>query len=182
MRIYRNLLNKRMSIQSYDSTKKGWRVIGHVTEATLKDVVFFVSQKGADRAIRQQTRNVHAWGQGILVPGQRTTSTLRLYYNVFQSKEFHVDDAQGQVIYRARWLEVRGNMPYLSSDALLHPKDAWADTPAPVQGNLLLFPQADGSGFAGKKAGLRRLSSSRPVCDRHASTVPWPAQPYLRPP
>lgn len=124
-----------MSIQGYDPTKKSWRVIGHITEATLKDVVFFVSEKGADRAIREHTRNVHAWGQGILIPDQPTITPLRLYYNVFNSKHFHVDNAQGQIIYRARWLSVKDNQPFLSADALKNPKEDWAD--APVQTSLL---------------------------------------------
>ena len=127
VRIYRNLLNHRMSLQG--KAPKGWRVIGHVTEATLKDVVFFISTAGQARARRESTRNVHAWGQGILIADIGTITPVPLYYNTFTTDTFTVGDPNGQPVYRARWLAIKDNRPWLSQDALRHPADRWEDAP-----------------------------------------------------
>lgn len=127
VRIYRNLNNGTMSVQGKSGA--AWRVIGHVTEATLQDVVFKISSASQARARQEQVRNVHAWGQGILVADVAAIATLPLYYHSFKSDTFQAGDFAGPPVYRARWLVVHNNLPYLSPDAPRHPCDRWEDTP-----------------------------------------------------
>jgi hypothetical protein len=157
VRVYRNLLNKTISVQAKAPPKYNWKVIGHITEATLKDVVFFVSAAGQSRAIREHTRNVHAWGQGILLPNQPAIATLPLFYNCFKSEHFHAHNEQGPIVYRARWLVVRNNQVFLSQDALKHPKDNWADEPQMAQ--LFVFPTLSTKLPRGQGADVSRLAS-----------------------
>jgi hypothetical protein len=64
-RIYRNLLNGKMSLKQ--QINKSWLVIGHVTEAVIKMPKFYVSEPGRQRVISDKRKNVHAFGCGILV-------------------------------------------------------------------------------------------------------------------
>lgn len=127
VRVHRNLQNHRMTLQGQGPN--GWRVIGHVTEATLKDVVFVISAAGKARARRNVRRNVHAWGQGILVDGIGTITPIPLYYDTYKTETFTAGDLNGQPVYRARWLAIKDNKPWLSQDALHHPADRWEDAP-----------------------------------------------------
>ncbi len=64
-RIYRNLLNHKMSLQQ--QIGKSWLVVGHVTEAVIKFPKFYVSEAGRQRVIAAKAKNVHAFGCGVLV-------------------------------------------------------------------------------------------------------------------
>jgi hypothetical protein len=64
-RIYRNLLNHKMSLQQ--QVNKSWLVIGHVTEAVIQYPRFYVSEAGRQRVIADKCKNVHAWSSGLLL-------------------------------------------------------------------------------------------------------------------
>jgi len=62
-RIYRNLNNGKLSILH----KKLGLVIGYAESVRLIDVTYVVLPGGKQRALRTQTRNVHAFVEGVMV-------------------------------------------------------------------------------------------------------------------
>lgn len=76
VRVYRNLHRDCFSIQQRayhlegcgGVNRKGqWYVVAHVTELTLADVTFEVSETGRQRVIQEQRKNVHAYVHGTVV-------------------------------------------------------------------------------------------------------------------
>jgi hypothetical protein len=63
-RIYRNLLNGKMSLQQ--QINKSWLVIGHVTDVVISYPKFYVSEPGRQRVIAEKQKNVHAYSSGLL--------------------------------------------------------------------------------------------------------------------
>lgn len=118
VRIYRNLNNGTMSIQVKDS--KSWKVVGHVTNAIVRDVKFHIQEGGRQRVIREQRKNVHAWGEGILV-GQFDNSVvapIALGYNPYTNSTF-VERGTTNAIAKCSYLVVRNNLVFVSRDAVL---------------------------------------------------------------
>ncbi|MEO0986805.1 MAG: hypothetical protein AAFY20_14815 [Cyanobacteria bacterium J06639_14] len=116
-RIYRNLNNGRMSIQV--KTGKSWKVVGHVLEAVLQDVQFRVSEAGRQRVIRDQCKNVHAWGQGLLLgPAEPSIyAPVDLAYNPYVNDSFVQRDSDN-IITSCKFLVVRDNRVFVSPDAV----------------------------------------------------------------
>ena len=56
-----NLHKKCFSVSQYIVEKKGWRVTDHVKDLEATNVVFKVSEKSRQRAIKKHSRNVHAY-------------------------------------------------------------------------------------------------------------------------
>lgn len=124
VRIYRNLLNHRMSIQT-KVPGRGWLVAGHVTEAIVADVTFHVSESGRQRVIRDRCKNVHAWGQGTLIGAfdPSIVATIDLKYDPYTDETF-VQRLTQQPITACHYLVVRENLVWVSPDAVPQPKPA----------------------------------------------------------
>jgi hypothetical protein len=117
VRIYRNLNNGRMSIQSKSSGS--WKVVGHVLNAVLQDMTFYVSESGRQRVIRDGCKNVHAWGEGILL-GQIDESVyapVDLSYNPYVNQSF-IERGTEHAIATCKFLAVRENQVFVSPDAI----------------------------------------------------------------
>lgn len=131
-RIYRNLNNGTMSLQL---KVKGWFVAGHVTDAIVRDVSFHISEASRQRVIRDARKNVHAWGEGILIAQfqPEIAAPIDLSYNPYEDTTFIARDSK-RPIARCQYLVVRANAVFVSLDALpsLHPENAT---------NLITVPQ-----------------------------------------
>lgn len=135
VRVYRNLNNGKISLQT--KQHKGWIVAGHITDCILKSVNFHVSESGRQRVIAQSTKNVHAWGQGTLIAQFDATvaAPISLAYNPYVNATF-VDQASQQSICRCRYLVVRDNAVWVSSDAVA----AAPQSQLSIAQNLLQLP------------------------------------------
>ena len=120
IRIYRNLNNGTMSIQVKDN--KSWKVVGHVTNAIVRDVRFHIQEGGRQRVIREQRKNVHAWGEGILI-GQFSDSVvapIALGYDPYTNATF-VQRGTKNAIAKCSYLVVRNNLVFVTRDAVIAP-------------------------------------------------------------
>lgn len=116
-RIYRNLNNGRMSIQI--KMGKSWKVVGHVLEAVLEDVWFHVSEAGCQRVIRDNCKNVHAWGEGLLLgpTSESIFAPIDLAYNPYLNATF-MERSTGHGITSCKYLVVRDNHVFVTPDAV----------------------------------------------------------------
>ncbi|MGA7936028.1 MAG: hypothetical protein WCA35_20915 [Kovacikia sp.] len=115
-RIYRNLSNGRMSIQAYNG--KSWMVVGHVTDCLIRDVVFHINESGRQRVIKKQKKNVHAWGQGILIGEfDEAFCPVDLAYNPYVNSTF-VERGTDNAIRHCQFLRVTENLVFVSPDAI----------------------------------------------------------------
>ena len=79
VRVYWNLHKKKFSVQArygYD-----WYVVAHISELTLKNVTFKVSQAGRNRVLRTGVKNVHAYVIGALYPFADTEKWRQVTYS-----------------------------------------------------------------------------------------------------
>lgn len=116
-RIYRNLNNGRMSIQI--KVGKSWKVVGHVLDAVLEDVKFHISEAGRQRVIRDGCKNVHAWGEGILLGAvdERIFAPVDLAYNPYVNQTF-MERGTDHTITGCKFLVVRENQVFVTPDAV----------------------------------------------------------------
>jgi len=116
-RIYRNLNNGRMSIQV--KVGKSWKVVGHIVDAVLQDVQFRVSEAGRQRVIRDGCKNVHAWGEGILLGefDESIIAPINLAYNPYQNETF-LERGTDHIIASCKFLVVRENHVFVTPDAI----------------------------------------------------------------
>jgi hypothetical protein len=116
-RIYRNLNNGRMSIQI--KMGKSWKVVGHVVDAVLEDVHFRVSEAGRQRVIRDGCKNVHAWGEGILLGeiDEEIIAPINLAYNPYRNETF-LERGTDHIIESCQFLVVRENQVFVTPDAI----------------------------------------------------------------
>jgi hypothetical protein len=123
VRVYRNLNNGAMSIQVKDG--RNWRVVGHVTQCVVSNVTFKVQEGCRQRVIRDGRKNVHAWGQGVLVCEQddRIIAPLLLGYNPYTDATF-LDKASGSIVTHCQHLVVRDNVVFVSPDAITSEQDS----------------------------------------------------------
>lgn len=129
VQIYRNLNNGTMSIQLYVPAIKDWRVAGHITNCLITNVTFSVSDAGRRRAIRDGRKNVHAFGQGILLAqfDTDTDAPIDLAYDPFTDTSF-VERGTERAITACSFLVVRNNLVFVSPDAA-----GTGDRPRPVK-------------------------------------------------
>lgn len=141
VRIYRNLNNGRMSIQAKVNCR--WLVVGHVTDCVLQNVQFSISESGRQRVIREATKNVHAWGQGILVAefDDSVACPVPLAYNPYENSTF-VQRGTDSVIIQCQYLAVRENQVLVSHDAVAQPAPRSKAMQVVRQFNLFYQPQA----------------------------------------
>ncbi len=119
-----------MSIQA--KTAVGWRVVGHVTDCVIRNVSFTVKEPARQRVIRDKQKNVHAWGEGVLIGHLNPTAPtpLRLSYDPYKNSTF-VDGRTGRTVTSCSLLVVQNNEVFISQDALS------ADAPQSTQGDPL---------------------------------------------
>jgi len=117
VRIYRNLNNGRMSLQL--KVGKSWKVMGHITDCIISNVIFKVSEAGRLRVIRDGCKNVHAWGEGILISqfDMGIYASIDLGYNPYANSTF-VERETENAITRCSFLVVRENQVFCSPDAI----------------------------------------------------------------
>jgi len=90
-RIHMNLHKKCFSVSQYIIEKKGWRVTDHVDKVEAKNVVFKVSERSRQRAIRNMSRNVHAYAyaEEVKFCSNKTKKTKNTCsYNPFKNPYF----------------------------------------------------------------------------------------------
>lgn len=131
-RIYRNLNNGTMSLQL---KVNGWYVAGHVTDAIVQSVKFHISEASRLRVIRDGRKNVHAWGEGLLIAQFKPEidAPIDLSYNPYEDTTF-CERGTKRPIERCQYLVVRDNAVFVSLDALPSPLPEQTD-------NLITFPQ-----------------------------------------
>ena len=117
IRIYRNLNNGRMSIQQ--KPERSWLVTGHVTDCIIRDVRFHISESGRQRVINDRRKNVHAWGEGILIAQAEPDifAPVELAYDPYTNRSF-IQRGTSHAIAACRYLVVRGNRVFVSPDAI----------------------------------------------------------------
>ena len=81
VKVYRNLRNKCLSVQY-----KG-KVIAHVSEVSLSEVTFKVSQSARRRVLETKQKNVHAFVCGVILSGTQEL-TEPVTYNPYKYSQF----------------------------------------------------------------------------------------------
>lgn len=81
---YFNLHKKCWSIRD----KKTRRVIKHLSEFSLFDCTFKVSEAGRQRVLREKRKNVHAFIEGRLSEGKSQPGGRSLTYNPYKQSTF----------------------------------------------------------------------------------------------
>lgn len=83
VQVYKNLHKNRWSVRQHG------RVIAHCHEVVLAGVKFHVSQKGRNRVVANQCREVHAWATGYLTTLDRITGVgTELCYDPYRAATF----------------------------------------------------------------------------------------------
>lgn len=92
IKIYRCLTRKG---KWYSIQQKGL-VVAHTTNIKLRDIEFKINLKGKERAIKEQTRNVHAYIVGYYTENKQIKiKTNKITYNPFKNKGFYrIDNNQ----------------------------------------------------------------------------------------
>lgn len=86
--VYYNLHKKCWSIKSMQGPDKG-RVIGYTDVVLLKNCIFKVSQKGRERVLREQRKNVHAGVLGFMVDSHSSLVVdCEVTYNPYKYSSF----------------------------------------------------------------------------------------------
>ena len=132
IRLYRNLNNHKMSIQT-KILGKGWRVYGYSTNLTLQDVNFVVSEKSRQRCLRENCGNVHAYATGIVSNADLNTP-IELGYNPYFAGYFF-DKESKAAIHKCQTLRVVENAVFVSADVI-----PAAPPESSSWGQILLFP------------------------------------------
>ena len=69
VRVYKNLHKDTFSIKDWESRSATYnKVVGYSQNIALTNATFIVSQKGRERVLQEQTKNVHAYVQGDYLP------------------------------------------------------------------------------------------------------------------
>jgi hypothetical protein len=91
--VYFNLHKKVWSVKSRDRRYNYGRVIAHMSEVSVDNATFVVSQAGRERVLREKRKNVHAYVRGTLnrfrdlrMVGNGECSDL--YYNPYKVDSF----------------------------------------------------------------------------------------------
>ena len=115
VKVYRNLHKDQWSLMGTEGPQRG-RVVGYADEVWIEAPELTVSEASRQRAIREQSRNVHAFVVGrVVAPGGWDGPLYRVRYNPFRAGCF--TDAMERCV-------VRGQVAHLDGEGLL-----WMDTP-----------------------------------------------------
>jgi len=112
VRIYKNLTNNTLSVQSHVKGK-GWRLAGHVTDIVLQDVTFHISEAARQRVISQHSKNVHAYCKGRLIADSYSghRKLTRITYNPYKTGAF-VEVGSQLVAASCTFLVVKNNQVF----------------------------------------------------------------------
>lgn len=88
VKVYRNLHKDTWSLMAADGTQKG-RVIGYADQVHLALPELRVGEASRQRAIRERSRNVHAFVIGTVTGPESSSDLYRVRYNPFRSGCFH---------------------------------------------------------------------------------------------
>lgn len=118
VRIYRNLLNHKISVQKYIKGK-GWQLAGHCINLAISQVSFSVFEAGRQRVIRERQKNVHAFAIGIVVGVTvPVEAPIDLAYDPYSNDHFF-ERSTGKPIVKANYCIVKDNLVGVTTDALL---------------------------------------------------------------
>ena len=96
VQVYFNLHKKVFSVKDI----KTKRVIAHVNEIDLGDVIFKVSQAGRERVLREKTKNVHAFVEGTVLSYKTLCSDMvGITYNPYLYSSFVLISDKKPVYY-----------------------------------------------------------------------------------
>lgn len=99
--VYKNLTKNCYSLCDVKTRK----VIGHVKNVILKDVVFKVSEKGRQWVITNKKKIVHAGVQGNIVNAEMDTiDWIKIRYNPYVTKGFTKDN--GELLQKASYVSL----------------------------------------------------------------------------
>ncbi|MEZ2661365.1 hypothetical protein [Aneurinibacillus aneurinilyticus] len=107
IKIYYNLHKECLSV--VDKTTK--LVIAYTDKILIRNAVFKVSEKGRQRVLREQRKNVHAYIEGIfagiVILDEKHQQLRKAYYNPYITEQF-VDCESGEAIYRVPFVYCSG--------------------------------------------------------------------------
>ena len=101
--VYKNLHNNLFSVKTKN-------VIGHTDYLILTNCEFRVQEKGRQRVIKEQRKNVHAYIKGDVVSGNIKGDYDEISYNPYKNASFMV---RGEPIYTAKLVLFRDKKVYL---------------------------------------------------------------------
>lgn len=104
--VYRNLNKSKKRMVYSIRCVKTKRVILHMESLSLKDCIFFVSQAGRKRVLKDKSRNVHAWIRGTLIDQVRCKSKVR--YNPYVKPNFFYS-CNGKMISESKYVTLNQN-------------------------------------------------------------------------
>lgn len=88
--VYRNLNNGKWSVRSLEGAYRGY-VVAYVDEVVLHDALFYVSNSGRNKVLRNRVKMVHATVRGIFSYGKVTEvkdSDVSVYYDPYKVNYF----------------------------------------------------------------------------------------------
>ena len=89
VKVYRNLHRDAWSIMAAEGPQKG-RVVGYADAVAMINPELRVGQASRERAVREQSRNVHAFVVGELIEMDAIANPVyRVRYNPFRASCFH---------------------------------------------------------------------------------------------
>jgi hypothetical protein len=98
VRVYRNLNNGKISVMYKQ------KVVAHGSTVCLADVKMIVSEASRQRVLKEKTRNVHAFMEGVLV--EECHGTEAVTYNPYAGPTFTLKST-GKPILTARFASLR---------------------------------------------------------------------------
>lgn len=110
-KVYRNLNNSQFSLLAMSGEFKGL-VVGHANYIELSDVDFTISEKSRLRAVKEKTRNVHAFAIGKLMgfePSNLVNRLQQITYNPFQLDRFIYVHNSKPLIYTEKLILIHNN-------------------------------------------------------------------------
>jgi predicted extracellular nuclease len=102
--VYRNLNKRGPQGEPVYSVRVKGKVREHLSEVTLSQVTFKVSEAGRQRVLREKRKNVHATAQGI-EGGEPSGVPVRVSYNPYKGGTFYRVD-NGHAVKCARFFRV----------------------------------------------------------------------------
>lgn len=119
--VYRNLHETCFSVRCYCTASQKGRVILHLNQVYMQDVVFKVSEAGRQRVLSTHQKNVHAGIQGSVCyledPSIWRAATMKeawmeITYNPYQMNQFQT--REGVPVRRAKKVYLESTGSYLA--------------------------------------------------------------------
>jgi hypothetical protein len=91
--VYRNLAKGGFSIRSRETETYG-RVISHRDTVHLRDVEFVVREKGRQKVLEEEVKNVHAVLRGVVAEESPVDKSTEVTYNPYKYSNFVERDTE----------------------------------------------------------------------------------------